>query len=98
MSPEKEHPGNAADCSGPTLDNTASSSITWFFRRANQWLTVRQLIRDVFQQTVTLASLLGVDSAFAAQITATRAKLPPFLIGSGGQLQEWLIGGFDPLF
>ncbi|KAJ7833883.1 alpha-l-fucosidase [Mycena olivaceomarginata] len=71
MSPEKEHPGNAADCSGPTLDNT--------------------LIRDVFQQTVTLASLLGVDSAFAAQITATRAKLPPFLIGSGGQLQEWLI-------
>ncbi|KAJ7798994.1 glycosyl hydrolase family 65, N-terminal domain-containing protein [Mycena olivaceomarginata] len=59
MSPEKEHPGNAADCSGPTLDNTASPLIT--------------------------------TSAFAAQITATRAKLPPFLIGSGGQLQEWLI-------
>ncbi|KAJ6597785.1 alpha-L-fucosidase [Mycena vulgaris] len=48
------------------------------------------LLRDLFQQTVTLAGILGVDEPLSAQLTAIAAKLPPFLIGAGGQLQEWL--------
>ncbi|KAJ6628541.1 alpha-L-fucosidase [Mycena sp. CBHHK59/15] len=48
------------------------------------------LLRDLFRETVTLANVLGVDDALSAQLTATAAKLPPFLIGAGGQLQEWL--------
>ncbi|KAJ7692887.1 alpha-L-fucosidase [Mycena rosella] len=48
------------------------------------------LLRDLFRQTVTLANVLKVDEALSAQLTATAAKLPPFLIGAGGQLQEWL--------
>ncbi|KAJ7120232.1 glycosyl hydrolase family 65, N-terminal domain-containing protein [Mycena epipterygia] len=48
------------------------------------------LLRDLFRETVTLAKVLGVDEALSAQLTATAAQLPPFLIGAGGQLQEWL--------
>ncbi|KAJ7107518.1 glycosyl hydrolase family 65, N-terminal domain-containing protein [Mycena epipterygia] len=48
------------------------------------------MLRDLFHETVTFAGILGVDAALSAQLTATAAKLPPFLIGAGGQLQEWL--------
>ncbi|KAJ6562331.1 glycosyl hydrolase family 65, N-terminal domain-containing protein [Mycena capillaripes] len=48
------------------------------------------LLRDLFRETTTLANVLGVDDDLIAQLTATAAKLPPFLIGAGGQLQEWL--------
>ncbi|KAF8661368.1 hypothetical protein AX16_001462 [Volvariella volvacea WC 439] len=49
------------------------------------------LLRDLFAQTVTLASLLGVDSSFRTDCTNARGRLPPYLIGRGGQLQEWLV-------
>ncbi|KAF8202015.1 Six-hairpin glycosidase-like protein [Mycena galopus ATCC 62051] len=48
------------------------------------------LLRDLFRETGILANVLGVDQDLVAQLTATAAKLPPFLIGAGGQLQEWL--------
>ncbi|KAJ7834877.1 glycosyl hydrolase family 65, N-terminal domain-containing protein [Mycena olivaceomarginata] len=48
------------------------------------------MLRDLFSQTVTFARILGVDEDLSAQLNAAAARLPPFLIGSGGQLQEWL--------
>ncbi|KAJ7800469.1 hypothetical protein B0H14DRAFT_3490641 [Mycena olivaceomarginata] len=48
------------------------------------------LLRDLFRETATLANVLGVDDDLVAQLTSTAAKLPPFLVGAGGQLQEWL--------
>ncbi|KAJ7933408.1 alpha-L-fucosidase [Mycena leptocephala] len=48
------------------------------------------MLRDLFSQTVTFARILGVDEVLSAQLNAAAARLPPFLIGSGGQLQEWL--------
>ncbi|KAF7335158.1 Glycoside hydrolase family 95 protein [Mycena sanguinolenta] len=48
------------------------------------------LLRDLFRETVTFAKILGVDDDLIEQLTATAAKLPSFLIGAGGQLQEWL--------
>ncbi|KAJ7310026.1 glycosyl hydrolase family 65, N-terminal domain-containing protein [Mycena albidolilacea] len=48
------------------------------------------LLRDLFRETATLANVLGVDDDLVAQLTSTGAKLPPFLVGAGGQLQEWL--------
>ncbi|KAF7342232.1 Glycoside hydrolase family 95 protein [Mycena venus] len=48
------------------------------------------LLRDLFRETATLANILGVDDDLIGQLTATATKLPPFLIGAGGQLQEWL--------
>lgn len=50
------------------------------------------MLRDLFHETVTFAGILGVDTALSVQLTAKAAKLPPFLIGAGGQLQEWLTG------
>jgi len=49
------------------------------------------LLRDLFHQTAFLASLLNIDSSFAANCTETRERLPPFQIGKGGQIQEWLV-------
>jgi hypothetical protein len=54
--------------------------------------TYCQMLRDLFSQTVTFARILGVDKDLSAQLNAAAARLPPFLIGSGGQLQEWLTG------
>jgi len=48
----------------------------------------------VYQQTVKLANLLSVDSAFVSRINAAITKIPPFFVGAGGQLQEWLTGEF----
>ncbi|KAJ7080944.1 alpha-l-fucosidase [Mycena belliarum] len=48
------------------------------------------LLRDLFHETSTFANILGVDHDFISQLAATTARLPPFLIGAGGQLQEWL--------
>ncbi|KAJ6449755.1 alpha-fucosidase [Mycena sanguinolenta] len=48
------------------------------------------LLRDLFRETATFAKILGVDDDLIEQLNATATKLPPFLIGAGGQLQEWL--------
>ncbi|HEY9172162.1 MAG TPA: glycoside hydrolase family 95 protein [Verrucomicrobiae bacterium] len=49
-----------------------------------------QILRDLFANTIKAAAILGVDTEFAKQLTATRARLAPNQIGSAGQLQEWL--------
>ncbi|KAA1471290.1 hypothetical protein DENSPDRAFT_837251 [Dentipellis sp. KUC8613] len=48
------------------------------------------LISDIFNQTMYLANILGQESDFTKNISDTRDKLPPFQIGTAGQLQEWL--------
>ncbi len=48
-----------------------------------------ELLRDLFAQTAEAASILRVDSDFATQVLATRAKLAPNKVGAQGQLQEW---------
>jgi alpha-L-fucosidase 2 len=48
-----------------------------------------QLVRDLFNQTIEAAKILGVDAALQAQLGAARDRLPPNTIGAQGQLQEW---------
>ncbi|MCW2365894.1 alpha-L-fucosidase 2 [Sphingobium sp. B7D2B] len=49
----------------------------------------QQILRDLFDQTAQAADLLGIDSAFAAELRALRRRLAPDRIGAQGQLQEW---------
>ena len=39
---------------------------------------------------IEASKTLSVDDSFRSQLEEARAKLPPFQIGSHGQLQEWL--------
>ena len=50
----------------------------------------KQIIRDLFDNTVRTAEILGVDADFRKQVSTARAKLAPNQIGAAGQLQEWL--------
>ena len=47
------------------------------------------LIREVFTNCVASSKLLGVDQDFASKLDAAMKRLPPYRIGSHGQLQEW---------
>ena len=49
-----------------------------------------EILRDLFSNCIAASEILGKDKKFAAQLTATRARLAPLQIGSSGQLQEWL--------
>ena len=49
-----------------------------------------QLLRDLFQQCIDAASILGTDEGFRAGLAGVRARLAPLQIGHAGQLQEWL--------
>src|SRR3954471_6290133 len=48
------------------------------------------ILRDLFDACIASARILSLDPDFAAQIRATRDRLPPYQIGAQGQLQEWL--------
>jgi alpha-L-fucosidase 2 len=48
------------------------------------------LLRDLFAAVCEAAELLELDADLRARLSATSAALPPFRIGKGGQLQEWL--------
>lgn len=47
------------------------------------------ILRDLFDQTIAAAGILGTDADFVREIAAIRARLAPFRIGAQGQLQEW---------
>lgn len=47
------------------------------------------MIREVFAATIAAAGILGVDADFVAKLKDLTAQLPPYRIGSHGQLQEW---------
>jgi alpha-L-fucosidase 2 len=49
-----------------------------------------QLIRSLWQTTVTAAHELGIDAELATQLEQLLPQLPPNQIGRHGQLQEWL--------
>ncbi len=48
------------------------------------------LIRELFNNTITAAGILGVDSEWIPQLRQKLEQLPPYQIGQFGQLQEWL--------
>jgi len=50
----------------------------------------RQILRDLFANTVTAGRRLKRDSAWLETVAAARAKIAPDRIGAAGQLQEWL--------
>ena len=49
-----------------------------------------QIIRDLFDQCIRSAEILGIDKDFSARLKETEKRLPPMQIGKAGQLQEWL--------
>ena len=49
-----------------------------------------QIVRDLFDQCVKSARILGIDREFTAKVASARTRLPPMQIGKAGQLQEWL--------
>jgi alpha-L-fucosidase 2 len=50
----------------------------------------QQLLRYLFTACIESAKILGTDDAFAAELTAKRARLAPTRIGSDGRVMEWL--------
>jgi alpha-L-fucosidase 2 len=49
------------------------------------------LIRELFRNSIKACSILSVDQDFAAKLSGTLERLPPYKIGRYGQLQEWSI-------
>jgi alpha-L-fucosidase 2 len=49
-----------------------------------------QILRDLFEQCIRAAEVLGTDKKFRSKLETTRARLAPMQIGKAGQLQEWL--------
>jgi alpha-L-fucosidase 2 len=47
------------------------------------------LISELFTNCEQAASILGIDSDFAAKLKTARGRLIPYQIGKHGQLQEW---------
>ena len=54
------------------------------------------LVRDLCFNVIDAAETLNVDAPFRAQLAATLARLPPYRIGSEGQLLEWFKEFKDP--
>lgn len=50
----------------------------------------RVFVFALYSMCIEASKLLDVDEEFRRILEAARAKLPPFQIGSHGQLQEWL--------
>jgi alpha-L-fucosidase 2 len=50
----------------------------------------RQIIRDLFDNTLAVESRLGGDADFTSILKAKRAALAPDRVGAQGQLREWL--------
>ena len=48
------------------------------------------IIRSLFEACVKSTGILSVDADFQQELRTALKKLPPFKIGKGGQLQEWL--------
>ena len=48
-----------------------------------------QIIRALLAQTAEAARVLGIDTAFAKSLDATRARLMPTRVNSEGRIMEW---------
>jgi alpha-L-fucosidase 2 len=49
----------------------------------------REIIWDLFTNTITASRLLNIDGGFRARLEAARARIRPLEIGKAGQLEEW---------
>ena len=49
-----------------------------------------QIVRELFTNTIEAAGILGIDSAFAAELMSKRERLMPTTIGADGRIMEWL--------
>jgi alpha-L-fucosidase 2 len=54
------------------------------------------LIRDLLFNVIDAAGILDVDAPFRAQLSNTLSRLPPYRLGSEGQLLEWFQEFKDP--
>ncbi len=55
-----------------------------------------QIIRNLFENTIEAAGVLGVDADFTTMMQAKHDSIAPNQIGQYGQLQEWLDDADDP--
>jgi len=51
----------------------------------------QQLVRELFNNTIEAAKILGADTAWAKKLAEKRDRLAPDKIAPGGYLQEWMI-------
>ena len=56
----------------------------------------RQIVRNLFGNTIAASEILGVDDELREKLTALRERIAPDRIGRLGQLQEWLEDVDDP--
>jgi len=49
-----------------------------------------QILRELFDNCIEAAKILGIDDDFRARLAKARARLAPNQIGRHGQIQEWL--------
>ena len=48
------------------------------------------IINDLFPHVIEAANVLGVDAAFAKQLSDMLSKIPPYKVNSRGFIQEWI--------
>ncbi|UKS26975.1 glycoside hydrolase N-terminal domain-containing protein [Paenibacillus sp. HWE-109] len=53
-----------------------------------------RIIEELFNNTITASTILGVDDTFRSQLQTAVAKIPQPQIGSLGQIKEWYQGDF----
>ena len=49
----------------------------------------QQITRELFKNTAAAARILGIDSQFAVELDAARAKLAPTRVNAEGRIMEW---------
>jgi len=49
----------------------------------------QQITRELFKNTAAAARILGIDSDFARELDAARAKLAPTRVNAEGRIMEW---------
>ena len=50
----------------------------------------QQITRELFNNTITAARILGIDQEFAKSLDAARAKLAPTRVNAAGRIMEWM--------
>jgi alpha-L-fucosidase 2 len=56
----------------------------------------RQIVRELFANTIRASEILGVDAALRDTLRTMRERIAPDVVGKRGQLQEWLEDVDDP--
>ena len=49
----------------------------------------REIIWDLFTNTIAASKVLGIDEAFRSRLQAAKDQMEPLQIGEAGQLEEW---------